>query len=136
MPGNRLAIDVGGTFIDFVLLDESTGGVTSEKELSLVHELSDRIFAGMERLEISPADLDMITHGSTVVINTILQERGGKIGLITTRGFRDVLELGRGSRPEVYNLLYKPPKPLVPRYLRTEVPEAAQPPREHRDPPG
>lgn len=123
MPGNRLAIDVGGTFIDFVLLDESTGGVTSEKELSLVHELSDRIFAGMERLEISPADLDMITHGSTVVINTILQERGGKIGLITTRGFRDVLELGRGSRPEVYNLLYKPPKPLVPRYLRTEVPE-------------
>ena len=123
MPGNRLAIDVGGTFIDFVLLDESTGGVTSEKELSLVHELSDRIFAGMERLEISPADLDMIIHGSTVVINTILQERGGKIGLITTRGFRDVLELGRGSRPEVYNLLYKPPKPLVPRYLRTEVPE-------------
>ncbi|MFV2044418.1 MAG: hydantoinase/oxoprolinase family protein [Anaerolineales bacterium] len=123
MPGNRLAIDVGGTFIDFVLLDESTGGVTSEKELSLVHELSDRIFAGMERLEISPADLEMIIHGSTVVINTILQERGGKIGLITTQGFRDVLELGRGSRPEVYNLLYKPPKPLVPRYLRTEVPE-------------
>ena len=123
MPGNRLAIDVGGTFIDFVLLDESTGGVTSEKELSLVHELSDRIFAGMERLEISPADLDMITHGSTVVINTILQERGGKIGLITTRGFRDLIELGRGSRQEVYNLLYTPPKPLVPRYLRTEVPE-------------
>ncbi|MFQ5922266.1 MAG: hydantoinase/oxoprolinase family protein [Anaerolineales bacterium] len=118
-----MAIDVGGTFIDFVLLDETTGAISTEKELSLIKELSDHIFAGIERLDVSLGDLEMIIHGSTVVINTILQERGAKIGLITTQGFRDALELGRGSRPEVYNLLYKPPTPLVPRYLRTEVPE-------------
>ena len=67
--------------------------------------------------------LEMVIHGSTVVINTILQEVGSKVGLITTQGFRDVLSLGRGNRPEVYNLLYKPPPPLIPRYLRYEVPE-------------
>lgn len=123
MPGKRLAIDVGGTFIDFVLLDESTGDVAIEKELSLEKTLTERIFAGLGRLHIQQPELDMIIHGSTLVINTILQERGALVGLITTHGFRDVLELGRGNRPEVYNLLYKPPKPLVPRYLRFEVPE-------------
>lgn len=123
MADNRLAIDVGGTFIDFVLLDETTGSITTEKELSVIRELSDHIFAGLDRLQVGLRDLAMIIHGSTVVINTIIQERGAAIGLITTQGFRDVLELGRGSRPEVYNLLYKPPKPLVPRYLRMEVPE-------------
>ncbi|MFQ5942866.1 MAG: hydantoinase/oxoprolinase family protein [Anaerolineales bacterium] len=123
MTGNRMAIDVGGTFIDFVLLDETSGAVKTEKELSLIRELSDHIFDGVDRLGVGVSELDMIIHGSTVVINTILQERGDVVGLITTEGFRDALELGRGSRPEVYNLLYKPPKPLVPRYLRTEVPE-------------
>ena len=123
MPGKRLAIDVGGTFIDMVLLDEATGTVTTEKEPSVIGAGANNIFIGMERLGVNVSDLEMIIHGSTVVINTILQERGANIGVITTKGFRDVLELGRGSRPEVYNLLYKPPKPLVPRYLRFDVPE-------------
>jgi len=123
MSEKRLAIDVGGTFIDFVLLDEVAGTVTLEKEPSLIGELTDRIFAGIGRLQVDVSGLDMVIHGSTVVINTILQEVGGEIGLITTQGFRDVLHLGRGNRPEVYNLLYKPPKPLIPRYLRCEVPE-------------
>ncbi|MFQ5662615.1 MAG: hydantoinase/oxoprolinase family protein [Terriglobia bacterium] len=123
MPRNRLAIDVGGTFVDFVLLDETTGKLTIEKEPSIRMSLTDRLFEGIKRLRVDPAALEMITHGSTLVINTILQEGGAPVGLITTRGFRDVLELGRGNRPEVYNLAYKPPKPLVPRYLRFEVPE-------------
>ncbi|MEM7028502.1 MAG: hydantoinase/oxoprolinase family protein [Chloroflexota bacterium] len=123
MPGKRLAIDVGGTFIDMVLLDEATGVVTTEKEPSVIGAGTDNIFRGVERLGVSVNDLEMIIHGSTVVINTILQERGAKIGVITTQGFRDVLQLGRGSRPEVYNLLYKPQKPLVPRHLRFDVPE-------------
>ena len=118
MPGKRLAIDVGGTFIDLVLLDEATGAVTTEKEPSVIGAGTDNIFRGVERLGVNVSDLEMIIHGSTVVINTILQERGARIGVITTQGFRDVLQLGRGSRPEVYNLLYKPPQPLVPRYLR------------------
>ncbi len=123
MPGKRIAIDVGGTFVDFVLLDETTGNITIEKEPSLRKNLTDRIFGGLHRLRVTPADLEMIIHGSTTAMNTILQERGARVGLITTQGFRDVLELGRGNRPEVYNLRYKPPKPLVPRYLRFEVPE-------------
>ncbi len=123
MSGKRLAIDVGGTFIDMVLLDEATGIVTTEKEPSVIGAGTDNIFRGVERLGVNVDDLEMIIHGSTVVINTILQERGAKIGVITTQGFRDVLQLGRGSRPEVYNLLYKPQKPLVLRHLRFDVPE-------------
>ena len=123
MSGQRLAIDVGGTFTDLVLLDESSGEISIEKEPSEIGEITDHLFRGMERLGIELEELAMIIHGSTVAINTILQERGARIGVLTTEGFRDVLELGRGNRPEVYNLLYKPPKPLVPRYLRAEVPE-------------
>lgn len=81
------------------------------------------LFQGIDALGLDLASISMIVHGSTQVLNTILQENGAKIGLITTRGFRDVLELGRGSRPEVYNLFYKPSPPLVPRYLRYEVSE-------------
>lgn len=123
MSEKRLAIDIGGTFADFVLLDEETGSVTLEKEPSPKEGLTDHIFRGIGRLDVDLTDLDMVIHGSTVVINTILQEVGSRIGLITTRGFRDVLSLGRGNRPEVYNLLYKPPAPLIPRYLCLEVPE-------------
>ena len=123
MTGKRLAIDVGGTFIDFVLHDEMTGEVRIEKEPSTVEILTERILSGIHQLRVEPAELDMILHGSTMVINTILQEGGAPIGLITTQGFRDTLELGFGNRPEVHNFLYKPPKPLVPRYLRFEVPE-------------
>lgn len=123
MSEKRLAIDIGGTFADFVLLDEDSGSVTLEKEPSPKERLTDHIFRGIGRLDVDLTDLDMVIHGSTVVINTILQEVGSRIGLITTRGFRDVLGLGRGNRPEVYNLLYKPPAPLIPRYLRLEVPE-------------
>ncbi|MEE8304420.1 MAG: hydantoinase/oxoprolinase family protein, partial [Candidatus Tectomicrobia bacterium] len=123
MLRKRLAIDIGGTFVDFVLLDEMTGTLKIDKEPSLHKSLTDCIFAGIKRLQVDLPDLDMIIHASTLVINTVLQERGSSVGLITTQGFRDVLELGRGNRPEVYNLLYKPPKPLVPRYLRFEVPE-------------
>lgn len=123
MSEKRLAIDIGGTFADFVLLDEETGSVTLEKEPSPKEKLTDHIFKGMARLDVDLSDLDMVIHGSTVVINTILQEVGSRVGLITTLGFRDVLGLGRGNRPEVYNLLYKPPIPLIPRYLRLDVPE-------------
>ncbi len=122
MIRNRLAIDVGGTFVDFVLFDDQAGTVTIEKVTS-AGKLEQRFFEGVERLGVNLRDLGMIVHGSTLVINTILQEKGARVGLITTQGFRDVLELGRGSRPEIYNLFYKLPTPLVPRYLRHEVPE-------------
>ncbi|MCH1928097.1 hydantoinase/oxoprolinase family protein, partial [Shewanella sp. C31] len=61
-------------------------------------------------------------HGTTVVINAITERRGARVGLITTEGFRDVLEIARGDRPDFFNLLYRKPPPFVPRYLRREVP--------------
>lgn len=118
----HLAVDVGGTFIDFVHFDPATQRLKVEK-IPSSGALVTRFFEGIDALGVSFTSLDTIVHGSTQVVNTIVQENGAKVGLITSRGFRDVLELGRGSRPEVYNLFYKPPPPLVPRYLRFEVAE-------------
>lgn len=122
MSKNRLTIDVGGTFVDFVFFNHNNGTVTIEK-VSSAGQLEKRFFEGLTLLDVNLAELAMIVHGSTLVINAIVQERGARIGLITTRGFRDVLELGRGNRAEIYNLFYRQPPPLVPRYLRHEVSE-------------
>jgi N-methylhydantoinase A len=116
-------VDVGGTFIDFALLDEQTGDLTIEKQPATPARLVEEFLAGIGRLPVSLAEVERVFHGTTVAINAVLQERGARVGLVTTAGFRDVLEIGRGSRPEIYNVLYLPPKPLVPRYLRREVPE-------------
>ena len=120
---HRVAVDVGGTFIDFVLLDETTGTVTIEKQPSTPDRLVDELLAGLARLEVPAADVHQLFHGTTVAINAVLQERGARVGLLTTAGFRDVLAIGRGNRPEIYNFLYRAPQPLVPRHLRREVPE-------------
>ena len=113
----RLAVDVGGTFIDFVTLDPETGSISIEKVRS-AGALEEQFFDGTQKLGFEVTDFGMIVHGSTMVINTIVQENGARVGLITTQGFRAVLELGRGSREDIYDLFYKPPPPLVPRYLR------------------
>jgi N-methylhydantoinase A len=120
---HRVAVDVGGTFIDFVLLDEATGELVIEKQPARRESLVDEFLAGLERLPVPLDEIERLFHGTTVGINAVLQEHGARVGLVTTEGFRDVLALGRGSRPELYNVLYRPPPPLVPRYLRREVPE-------------
>ncbi len=122
MNKSHLAIDVGGTFIDFIHFDPASQSLKVEK-IPSSGALESRFFEGIEKLGVSMENLQMIVHGSTQVVNTIVQENGAKVGLITTKGFRDVLELGRGNRPEVYNLFYQPAPPLVPRYLRYEVSE-------------
>ncbi|MDP6875101.1 MAG: hydantoinase/oxoprolinase family protein [Alphaproteobacteria bacterium] len=121
----RLAIDVGGTFIDFVLLDERTGEVVIDKEPSSSEpsRLSRNVLEGVGRLPVGAGDIARLFHGMTIGINTLVQENGARVGLITTRGFRDVLEIGRGSRKEIYNYFYRGPAPLVERFLRREVPE-------------
>ncbi|NVD43375.1 hydantoinase/oxoprolinase family protein [Ensifer sp. HO-A22] len=118
----RLAVDVGGTFIDFVYHDETTGDVRTEKVRS-AGTLSGRLIEGIRALGADAASLPTIVHGSTMVLNSIVQEKGARVGLVTTKGFRDVLELARGNRVEIYNLFYKQATPLVPRYLRMEVSE-------------
>jgi N-methylhydantoinase A len=123
----RVAVDVGGTFIDFALLNEETGELTIEKQPARAATLVQEFLAGLQRLPSAVSQLDRMFHGTTVGINAVLQQRGARVGLITTAGFRDVLALGRGRRPEVYNALYKPPAPLVPRHLRREVAERMGP---------
>ncbi|PXY18103.1 hypothetical protein BAY59_34835 [Prauserella coralliicola] len=122
-PRTRVAVDVGGTFIDFVMLDEASGELVIEKQPSTSAKLVEEFLAGLGRLPVDIGEIERIFHGTTVAINTILQERGVAVGLITTDGFRDVLALARGGRPEIYNLFYEPVRSLVPREMRAEVRE-------------
>lgn len=116
-----VSIDVGGTFIDLVSIDQRTGAVTIEKQPATPDRLAEELVMGLERLVTYPGDITSLMHGSTVAINTLLQRRGARVGLITTKGFRDVLELGRGNRPSIYDWVWTPPEPLVARSLRREV---------------
>ena len=97
--------------------------LTIEKQPATASKLAEEFLTGLGRLPVAPADIGRLFHGTTVAINAVLQERGVKVGLLTTRGFRDVLAIGRGARPEIYNFFYSPPESLVPRYLRREVTE-------------
>ena len=125
MSSYRVAVDVGGTFMDFVLLDEATGEVRIEKVPSLPDQLHTQFALGLKRLDVEIDDIRQIFHGFTVGLNALVQERGAKVGLITTRGFRDVLEMGRGGRKPVYDFVQLVPTPMVPRRLRREVTERA-----------
>jgi N-methylhydantoinase A len=122
----RLATDVGGTFTDLVGYDETTGQLFQAKALTTVHDQSGGVLdtiatAGLQGMD--PALIRFFAHGGTTVINAITERKGVKTALITTSGFRDVLEIGRGNRPDLYNLQFRSPEPFVPRYLRFEVRE-------------
>ena len=119
----RIAVDIGGTFTDVALFDESQGTVTPGKALSTPSNLVDGIMSAMGRTTESPAAADLIIHGSTIVINSIIERQGAKTALITTKGFRDVYEIGRINRPESFNLFFRKHRPLIPRDMIFEVPE-------------
>lgn len=123
----RLGIDVGGTFTDFVLLDDATGQVNTYKCLTTPRNPSDAIEDGIRGLAGQVPDhverLEEIIHGTTLVINAIIERKGARTGLITTQGFRDVLELGREIRYAPYDVFAEFPEPLVPRCRRLEVNE-------------
>ncbi|OGA67723.1 MAG: hydantoinase [Betaproteobacteria bacterium RIFCSPLOWO2_12_FULL_65_14] len=123
----RIGIDVGGTFTDFVLLDDDTGRSRTYKCLTTPRDPSQAIVDGLAALarEVPGcmADLEEIIHGTTLVINAIIERKGARTGLVTTRGFRDVLELGREIRYAAYDAFAQMPEPLVPRERRLEVNE-------------
>lgn len=119
----KLAVDIGGTFTDVVAFDEATGRVWAAKASTTPGNFADGVFASMAVGKIDPAAVAAFVHGATVVINAITQRRGVKTALLTTAGFRDVLEIGRGNRPDMYNLKYHKPRPFVPRWLRFEAVE-------------
>lgn len=117
-----VGIDVGGTFTDFVLLDEDNGTVTTAKVPSTPADQSVGLLHGLEALGVSLSDLQVIVHGTTVATNAVLERRGAVCGLLTTEGFRDVLELRRRDRPDTYGLKGTF-EPLIPRDKRLEVTE-------------
>lgn len=123
----RLATDVGGTFTDLVAYDEARGRVVIGKSLTTPGDQSrgviDCIRQAAEREGLEPAATSFFVHGGTTVINAITERKGVRTALLTTRGFRDVLEIGRGNRPDLYNLQARSPEPYVPRRFRFEVTE-------------
>ena len=118
----RIAVDIGGTFTDLVAVDDN-GEIFRSKSLTTPDDLARGIEDCLRGAEIDVAGANFFVHGSTVTINAVLEHKGARTGLITTKGFRDVYEIGRGNRPEGYNLFFKRPVPLVPRDLRLEVDE-------------
>jgi N-methylhydantoinase A len=121
-----LGVDVGGTFTDFFLHDGLTGQTRSHKIASTPDDPSRAVLEGLNALVPSGA-LDFLAHGTTVATNALIQRRGGKVALITTAGFKDLLEIGRQTRPKIYDLKADHPEPLVPRERRFEVAERIGP---------
>ncbi|MER9677288.1 hydantoinase/oxoprolinase family protein [Mesorhizobium sp. M0208] len=122
----RVATDVGGTFTDLVCFetDHSTGEarVITAKSDTIPPNFEKGVLNVLEKGGVDPSSVDFLAHGTTVVINALTERNGAKVGLITTQGFRDTLEIARGNRPDFFNLHYQKPKPFVPRYLRHELP--------------
>ena len=123
----RIGVDSGGTFTDVCLFEETTGRVEVWKVPSTPDDPSRGIAQGVEegvaRVGATPGDVAYFGHGTTVATNALIQHRGVATGLITTDGFRDLLEIGRQKRPELYDLQADKPPVLVARDLRLEVPE-------------
>ena len=123
----RLGVDIGGTFTDFALIDEVTGKVSVNKTLTTPHDPSEAIMKGTKALldsaGLSASQLDIIVQGATLATNALIERKGAKTGLITTEGFRDILELRRETRYDIYDLFIEMPEPVVPRELRLGVRE-------------
>ncbi|WP_431281316.1 hydantoinase/oxoprolinase family protein [Humitalea sp. 24SJ18S-53] len=123
----RIGVDVGGTFTDLAMVDETTGRIAFHKVPSTPADPSQAIETGVRELlaknAASPADVAFLGHGTTVATNMVIERRGARTGMITTKGFRDVLEIARQIRPHLYNYDIRRPDPLVPRRRRLEIAE-------------
>jgi len=119
----RIAVDIGGTFTDMACFDETTGKISFGKALSTHGQLVDGIQHTLDGAGVDVAQGYLFLHGSTIVINTLLERNGAKTALLITEGFRDIYEIGRVNRPDAYNLFFSKHEPLVPRSLRYEVSE-------------
>src|SRR5438445_2064537 len=118
-----VAIDIGGTFTDLLGFDEGTKKFVQAKSLTTPVQLVQGIIDCLRKSGIEAAAIDELIHGSTIAINTLIERKGAKTGLVVTRGTRDVYIIGRGNRPEAYNLLFRKHQPLVSRRLTREVEE-------------
>jgi N-methylhydantoinase A len=123
----RIGVDIGGTFTDVALVDEAAGRIGIAKVATTPRDLTEGVIEairqGLARHRVDPAEVTVLAHATTVVTNALLEKKGAKAGFITTRGFRDVLELRRSSRADLYDLFQDAPAVLVPRRWRFEVTE-------------
>ena len=120
--GQIVGVDVGGTFTDLLHLDGSTGALRQAKVPTTITNQADGVLAALDTAGCDAAALDMIVHGTTTTTNAVLERRLARTGLITTAGFRDILELGRRTRPAAYGMTGTF-TPIIPRDLRLEVAE-------------
>ena len=118
-----VAIDIGGTFTDLMAFDEATGRLAQAKSLTTPNQLVEGIIDCLRMSGVDLAEITELIHGSTTAINTLIERKGAKTGLVVTRGTRDVYSIGRGNRPESYNLFFHRHRPLVPRHLTREIDE-------------
>ena len=123
----RVGVDIGGTFTDLLVFNDATGAFAVNKTLTTPHDPSQAIETALsETLSqegIAASDVQQFIHGTTLVANAIIERKGAQTALLATPGFRDSIEIGRENRHELYDLLLEMPQPLVPRYLRFEVPQ-------------
>ena len=127
MGSIRLGVDIGGTFTDITVLEEDTGKVTiakvSSRRTDPAGALIEAVEQGLALADVDPAEVSLLVHGSTLVTNAILENKLPRSALVTTAGFRDVLEIGRHFRPDMYDLMQDKPLPVVPRERRYGIGE-------------
>ena len=123
----KLGIDVGGTFTDLALFNSDTGEISLTKVSSVPDAPSQAFKNGipkiLEKVNLSEVSIATIVHGTTLATNALIQRRGSSVALLVTKGFRDILHIGRQVRPKMHNWFFHRPLPLIPRHLRYEVPE-------------
>ena len=123
----RLGVDIGGTFTDFALIDDVSGKLSVNKALTTPHDPSEAIVKGTKALlgreGLLASQVDIIVQGTTLATNALIERKGAKTGLITTQGFRDILEMRRETRYDLYDLFIELPELVVPRHLRLGVRE-------------
>ncbi|HSU06315.1 MAG TPA: hydantoinase/oxoprolinase N-terminal domain-containing protein, partial [Acetobacteraceae bacterium] len=123
----RIGIDIGGTFTDVAIVEQQTGRIAVAKLLSTPQDFGEAVIAGLRQAlaenGIDAAEVSLLSHATTVVTNALLQNRGARAGMVTTRGFRDILELRRSSRADLYDLFQDAPAVLIPRRHRFEITE-------------
>src|SRR5438105_7647622 len=127
MTGYRLGVDIGGTFTDGVLINEETGEIWTDKVSTTPQDSSEGFLEVTNRLKqraaLDPTQFHYIIHATTIATNALIERRGARVALLVTAGFRDILEIGRQVRHELYNLQTDKPPPLVPREFCLEVVE-------------
>lgn len=118
----RVATDIGGTFTDLVAVDDQ-GKTILTKSHTTPPNFEEGVIKVIQKSGVCPQEIKDFIHGTTMIINALTERKGAKTALITTKGFRDVLEIARCNRPDLFNMVFAKPRPFIPRYLRKEVEE-------------